>query len=84
MKRCIHVGLLATLAVLTVWGLQGVYNEVPTSSTTTSTTTENYCRPLRMNEGTACDHDGRLHPCGWVTPDGVTEYIDVYVERCNP
>jgi hypothetical protein len=29
------------------------------------------------------DSDGRYHPCGVVTEDGVTEYIAVYIERCG-
>ena len=27
--------------------------------------------------------DGRYHTCGYVTEDGVTEYLDVYAERCG-
>jgi len=27
--------------------------------------------------------DGRYHGCGIVTEDGVTEYIDAYIERCG-
>ena len=27
--------------------------------------------------------DGRYHTCGYVTEDGVTEYLDVYLERCG-
>ncbi len=27
--------------------------------------------------------DGRYHTCGFVTEDGVTEYLDTYVERCG-
>jgi hypothetical protein len=27
--------------------------------------------------------DGRYHECGLVTEDGVTEYIDTYIERCG-
>lgn len=27
--------------------------------------------------------DGRYHTCGLVTEDGVTEYLDAYVERCG-
>lgn len=34
-------------------------------------------------QGDPCDHDGRLHQCGWETEDGVTEYIEVYIERCG-
>lgn len=26
--------------------------------------------------------DGRYHTCGYITEDGVTEYLDVYKERC--
>lgn len=27
--------------------------------------------------------DGRYHTCGYVTEDGVTEYLDAYVARCG-
>lgn len=27
--------------------------------------------------------DGRYHTCGYVTEDGVTEYLDEYIERCG-
>jgi hypothetical protein len=27
--------------------------------------------------------DGRYHRCGLVTEEGVTEYVQVYIERCN-
>lgn len=27
--------------------------------------------------------DGRYHTCGYVTEDGVTEYLDAYLARCG-
>jgi hypothetical protein len=27
--------------------------------------------------------DGRYHTCGYVTEDGVTEYLDTYLARCG-
>lgn len=27
--------------------------------------------------------DGRYHTCGYITEDGVTEYIQDYIERCG-
>lgn len=27
--------------------------------------------------------DGRYHTCGYVTEDGVTEYLDTYIARCG-
>lgn len=27
--------------------------------------------------------DGRFHTCGYVTADGVTEYLDAYMARCD-
>jgi len=68
--RRILVGVAATAATLALW----LTGPEPSKDPRVGERTLH-----RLDESP----DGRYHKCGLVTEDGVTEYIEVYIERCN-
>lgn len=70
MNRRILVGTAASAAVLALW----LMGPEPSTDPDLGSKTQQ-----RLDESP----DGRYHRCGLVTEDGVTEYLEVYIERCN-
>ncbi len=70
MRHRIIAGTVVTAAVLALW-FSG-----PEPATDSNL-------EVRTQQELDESPDGRYHRCGLVTENGVTEYMDVYIERCN-
>ncbi len=66
----IGVGVAASAAILTLW----LAGPEPSTDPHLGDKTQQ-----RLDKSP----DGRYHKCGLVTEDGVTEYIEIYVQRCE-